>query len=145
MKYNIRELLSTAKHRRLIMAGGALAACLVVGTLVYFGLRMIMPRNTVSQSHSTSNNKSTQSPKDQLVKQADALYKAGDDALKIGDTEKGIAELEKALKLYEQTGDVMKAEQTKDQIALAKYALEQEKQYESAEKQADKGKAVKTP
>jgi hypothetical protein len=144
---NVEFLSSMKNNRVLLIAAGGVVGSLVVAALVYFGLRTILPRN--AQTNSPTNSQETPQGKDQIAKQADTLYQAGDAALKIGDAEKGIAELKKALALYEQTGDVMKVEEIKDQISLAEYAIKVESDYKSAETPVPgaggNGKAVKTP
>jgi hypothetical protein len=142
MKY-IEQLKQIENRKIIFIAAGGLASCVFVAAMVYFGLRMVAPKH-VNTGSSTSG-ETTPNSKEQIAKEADTLYQAGDGALKVGDTEKGITELKKALELYEQTDDVMKIEEIKDQISLAEYALKVEEGYKSTEAPKDKGKAPKAP
>lgn len=134
---------SSKSKKTMAFAAAGVAACVFAAAVVYAGLRMILPNTTRSKVplYGTTIPPS----KDQLAKEADKLFQSGDDALKVGDAKKGIAELTRALKLYEQTGDVMQIEAIKDQIALAEQAIKVEKGYESAQNPEDKAKTSNTP
>ena len=142
MKY-VEQLKQIGNRKIILIAAGGLVSCLVVAAMVYLGLRMIAPKQA-NTGPSTSNETAPKS-KEQIAKEADTLYQAGDAALQIGDTEKGISELKKALELYEQTDDVTKTEEIKDQIAMAEYALKVEDGYKSTETPEDNGKAPRAP
>jgi hypothetical protein len=142
MKY-IEQLKQIENRKIILIAAGGLASCVLVAAMVYFGLRMVAPK-LVNTGPSTSGETAPNS-KERITKEADTLYQAGDAALKVGDTDKGITELKKALELYEQTDDVMKIEEIKDQISLAEYALKVEEGYKPTEAPKDKGKAPKAP
>src|SRR5690606_79567 len=89
------------------------------------------------------------SSSEEKIKDADAFYDAADKALRVGDVKEGLDNLQKAQALYEGTDEVIKLEQTKDQIAAAKQALEAKKRYEASQPKGttdqDRSKEVAAP
>lgn len=134
--------------KKVYIVACAVVGCLLLATSLYAVLGQIKDSSQEPQP-TQQDNQPQPSNSDEKIKNADALYDAADKALRVGDIEAGLDNLQKAQSLYEDTDEVIKLEQTKDQIASAKQALEAKKRYEASRPQGatpqDRSKEVAPP
>lgn len=138
----------TQDKKKIYIVACAIIGCLLLATSLYAVLRQV--KNTSIEPQSTQqDDQPAASSSEEKIKDADAFYDAADKALRVGDVEEGLDNLQKAQALYEGTDEVIKLEQTKDQIAAAKQALEAKKRYEAAQPKGatdqDRSKEVAAP